>query len=79
MIRNAAKFAMHNRKEIMAAAKCGCYHCTAIFTPAEIKEWTDDDDTAVCPSCHVDAILPDNIFPEQINAEMLNKLKAYWF
>ena len=77
-IRQAAKFAMHNKKELLNAVICGCFHCMTIFDPKEIKEWTDENDTAICPFCNNDAILSetDDI---HLDKETLNKLNVYWF
>lgn len=77
-IRHAAKFAMYNKKEVLKSIICGCFHCLAVFDPKEIKEWTDNEETAVCPFCYVDAILPetDDI---HLDKDMLSKLNAYWF
>jgi hypothetical protein len=72
-IKQAAKFAMYNKENVLAAKICGCYHCMAIFEPKEIKEWTDKNQTALCPFCNVDAILPN------LNKDTLHKLNTYWF
>ncbi|MGV4794758.1 hypothetical protein [Rhizobium sp. F40D2] len=29
----------NHRREIDASASCGCFHCCAVFKPAEIEEW----------------------------------------
>jgi hypothetical protein len=46
----------HNRDELLAAKRCGCYHCCAMFAPSAIAAWADENDegigqTAVCPKC----------------------------
>jgi len=33
-----------NREEIKVSISCGCFHCFCIFTPSEIKYWSDSDD-----------------------------------
>lgn len=62
----------------MNASSCGCFHCLNIFNSSEIKEWTDDNDTAICPYCQTDAVLSetDGII---IDKELLEKAKKYWF
>ena len=77
-IRHAAKFAMHNKKEVQNSIICGCFHCLALFDPKEIKEWTDDQDTAVCPFCYVDAVLPETD-DVHLDKDMLNRLNTYGF
>lgn len=73
-INTAAKFAMHNKDELKLAQTCGCYYCLAIFDPKEIKEWTDDGDTALCPYCQVDAVLAG-----ECDREKLQQMHKYWF
>jgi hypothetical protein len=45
----------------MRAAICGCYYCLATFPSGDIHEWRDDSQTAVCPRCGIDSVLPDEI------------------
>jgi hypothetical protein len=59
-IRQAPMVAMKNRERIASSKRCGCYHCLEIFPKEEIKEWTDASETAICPHCHVDAIISDS-------------------
>jgi hypothetical protein len=77
-IRHTAKLSMHNRRVIESAEICGCYHCLSMFRVEEIKEWTDGGDTAICPKCSVDSVLPEGI-DFRITAESLDKLRRYWF
>ena len=46
-----------NRELLNTATSCGCYYCGKIYTPTEIKEWTDNNQTAICPYCGIDAVL----------------------
>lgn len=48
-----------NRALITEAKSAYCTHCRMFLEPEDITEWIDDDSTAVCPECHVDAVLPD--------------------
>lgn len=77
-IRHTAKFAMHNRPQVERAENCGCFHCLKIFPPSAVKEWTDNDDTAICPHCGVDAVLPES-FDFKLTEDILRKLNTYWF
>jgi hypothetical protein len=51
--------ASRHRDEVLASARCACFFCFRAFTPGEIKAWTDDNATALCPGCGVDAVLGD--------------------
>jgi hypothetical protein len=35
-------------------------YCLAEFSPAAINEWVDDEQTALCPHCTVDAVVGFN-------------------
>jgi hypothetical protein len=47
-------------KEVLGATEwCGCYYCITVFRTSEIREWTDNGETAICPYCGVDAVVPN--------------------
>lgn len=74
----APKLAMHNKDKLSKVSECACYYCCKVFKPSEIKEWVDKNDTALCPYCSVDAVLPvyeDN----EKDIIFLTKLHEYWF
>jgi len=76
--------AMHNRRDINGSLEVGCVHCLRRYKPEEIKEWTDqtkqvpEGDTAVCPHCKVDAVLPGCVVP-YMDEGYLSKAHDYWF
>lgn len=77
--RYAPRVAMHNKSELEKVNECACYHCLRIFNPKEIIEYTDrNSDTAVCPHCDVDAILPVYSDDDK-DLETLSKIHKYWF
>ena len=63
-----------HREEIQTASECSCFHCLQTFPTTEIAEWIDENTTALCPGCGVDAVLPG-----QIEAGTLQAMHAYWF
>lgn len=68
----------NNRMQLLKSKKCGCCYCLKIFSPNLIKEWCDDENTAICPFCGIDAIIyENNYYP--LNIEFLEKMKKYWF
>ncbi len=74
----AHKSSSHNRQQIAQSEFCGCFCCLAVFGPSEIKEWIDNNDTAVCPKCGTDSVLGSaNGF--SINEEFLRRMREYWF
>ena len=82
-IRNAHAHSSNHRRELLASAMCGCFHCLAIYPPADITEWVDEDDagqgqTALCAKCGIDTVIGDKSgFP--ITREFLAEMHKYWF
>lgn len=70
LIKNAPIRAMKNRKRLQGS--CGCYRCLENFDVSEIKEWTDGNETAICPKCCVDSVLDID------NKELLKAIQSYW-
>lgn len=60
-LQDAHKHSIFHYTEILASDRCGCFYCLSVFTPAQINEWTDENDergkSALCPNCTVDAVL----------------------
>ena len=50
--------ATNNRQAVQQSTECVCVYCCVKFHPSTIEEWVDDDLTAVCPHCDVDAVVP---------------------
>ncbi len=78
-----------HRDEIMASEVCGCFHCVAIFRPADIGDWIEENPygkpnarlsgyTALCPECGIDAVIGSaSGYP--ITPEFLQEMRRYWF
>lgn len=71
LIKNAPARAMKNRKGLKGS--CGCYRCLEIFNVSEIKEWTDGNETAICPKCDSDTVL------KILSPNTLSVVHDYWF
>lgn len=65
-----------HRPLIERSKQVGCFYCLRLFSPSEIKKWIDDDQTALCPHCGIDAVLPDSA---NIAEEFLKLMHDYWF
>ena len=77
-VREAHKHSSKHRAEIMASESCGCFYCIEIFKPSEIKDWTDDGQTAQCARCGIDSVVGSSSgFP--ITEEFLKEMQKYWF
>lgn len=35
-----------------------CFQCFSRFKVEYVKRWTDNDETAICPCCGIDSVLP---------------------
>jgi NAD-dependent SIR2 family protein deacetylase len=55
---------------------CGCFYCCEVFPPSEVREWIDEGETALCPRCGIDAVLPDSV---GFTDEFLKAMRGYWF
>lgn len=53
----AHKHSIFNREELQRSSLCGCFYCFATFSPAEVSEWIDEGQTAVCPKCPIDSVI----------------------
>jgi hypothetical protein len=65
-----------HRRELLASEHAVCYHCSKVFPPSAVEEWTDEDSsgvpqTAICPFCSVDAVVG---FSGQIDPSWLKKM-----
>ena len=71
-------YSANNKRTIALASKCYCFHCLAVLEPEAITDYLADEQTAICPKCGVDAILPDSI-EETIDENIIAEMNAYWF
>lgn len=54
----AGQAVFSNREAIKAAEICGCASCLRIFPARLVGAWTDHGQTALCPYCSIDALVP---------------------
>lgn len=57
-VEGASKLSYRNHDQIREGAPCGCYFCLHVFDGGAVTEWTDAGQTALCPRCDIDAVLP---------------------
>lgn len=72
------KCGIYNREKIEHTDLCGCFYCKKTFQPNEIKQWTDEGQTAICPKCGVDSVIY-NDSEYMITQEDLGILNKYYF
>lgn len=56
----AHQFSSRHRKKLEMDTTCGCFYCVKIFHPDQIADWCDDEDTAICPYCGIDAVIGES-------------------
>lgn len=71
-----AMLAMKNRDHL-AEGEVGCYYCIEMYDASEIKEWTDNEQTAICPKCGIDAIVAKS--QHELSKDILEEAHDYWF
>ncbi len=76
MIETAIQLSMRNKKALLTNDKAGCYHCLEIFNVNEIKSYTDQGETALCPKCNIDAVISGSSI--DLNKQKLEEIKKYW-
>ena len=75
---DAHKFSNYHRHILRDSPFCGCFYSLDIFDYKNIQDWCDDANTALCPSCGIDAVigLKSN---DLITQEFLKAMQKYWF
>jgi len=71
-------YSSHNKELLEKSNKCYCFYCLQTFESSEIKSFLDNEQTAMCPSCMIDSIIPDSI-DETIDENTLSMMHEYWF
>lgn len=74
----AHRHSLKHRADIDVSASCACFNCIARFVPDDIKEWTDDGQTALCPRCGIDSVL-GSASGVSLDTDFLKEMRAYWF
>jgi hypothetical protein len=75
----AHKACMRNRDDLEISGICGCFYCLAIFRPSLVKSWVDDEQTALCPYCSIDSVLPSSKHAKWVTDEFLAAMNKRWF
>ena len=57
----------------------GCFSCSSIYPSQEIDEYVNLGQTALCPFCSIDAVIPLDDFQPIQYKEVLEELNDYFF
>jgi hypothetical protein len=77
-LERAHKHSSFNRKELKMSYVVGCFYCCRLYSPKDIKNWIDDNQTALCPHCGIDSVIGSDS-GYMVNIEFLNEMYQRWF
>jgi len=76
------KSSTNHRQAVLKSKLVGCFYCQRIFEPSSINHWIDKKSnagqTATCPYCSIDAILPQST-RYHLSSSLLEAMNKYWF
>lgn len=70
------KLSVNHKEALNEAGEIGCYYCCNFFKADAVTEWCDDGETALCPNCGIDAVLPKK---SDLTLDILKAMYVYWF
>ncbi len=62
---------------MVPGARCQCFYCLETFHAEQVTRWIDDGQTALCPKCGIDAVLPAGA--THISDALIRKLQSIYF
>ena len=71
-------YSVNNRRLIDVSNRCYCFYCKQSMYRGEIERYIDNGQTAICPRCQIDAIIPDSI-EEAVDENIIAEMHEYWF
>jgi hypothetical protein len=71
----AHRESFNNRQHLLVyGGPCGCFYCLRLFEASAVGVWVGRGDaTALCPHCHIDAVLPGS------DVGFLTVMQQYFF
>lgn len=75
--KSAHEVSFRSRERLQASRWVGCFYCVTIYSPKSIRKWADEEQTAICPVCGIDSVLP--LTEEQFNSDFLEQMHHHWF
>jgi hypothetical protein len=77
VLEKAHKQSSQHRDRVLAG-KCGCFDCLSIYDGDIVKEWIDDGQTAICPICKIDTVLPVSDDVPAGELAFLKAMRDHW-
>lgn len=72
-------FCSYHRTKLEQVGLGVCFCCESVFSTKKIKEWIDNNNTAICPKCGIDSVLPAKIKEKELTFIEIKTMKVYWF
>ncbi len=72
------KLSLNNKKLLSELDSASCFYCLNSFPTADIKEWVDDEKTALCPICGIDSVIPNNL-SLKVDNDLLEIMHKHYF
>jgi len=70
----------NHKEELLLSDVCGCFFCEKTFAASVVEEWVEDEDgTALCPYCGVDAVIGSASGFPVADAEFMRAMHERWF
>lgn len=52
------KLSFKNKHKVEKSDEAGCFYCLEVFKGTDVDQWVDDGETATCPNCGIDSVVP---------------------
>lgn len=72
------RYSSQHRTLLQQSERSGCFYCLETFAYSEIEDWCDDEQTAICPHCGIDAVL-GSASVEALTPELLQAMHRAYF
>jgi hypothetical protein len=77
-LENAHHHCTSNETALAISNLAGCFYCCQIFPAAQVTEFLEIEQTAICPKCGIDSVIGD-VSGLAITAMFLERMHDYWF
>lgn len=78
-LNNRHNQAFKNKELLNKSTHVGCFACTVQFTPDKIEHYVDLGETALCPYCDIDSVIPLDDQEENTREELLVDMHKAFF
>lgn len=72
-------YAFKNKPYFEENLDVGCFSCLKQYNAGEIEDYVDGEQTALCPFCSIDSVIPMDKHPENERIDILQELQTKYF